>query len=292
MLTLLMYVVFVGLVAAALFFVASAIFGRGEELGPLPEGTTATVLPAEGITGADVRALRFQQVVRGYKAAEVDWALARLAARIDELQIELAQARAVPGPRPATAPESRPFAATTDSAPALGKDDPAGYIGTTGPAPSFPEPHSGHHATGAENGSATSTGYRYPTAWSATGEPELASHDDRSTPAPGDRDDTGTGRFPAQATTGRSPSQTPSGRSPSQTPTGHASNPTSTERTRDTTAPDDHGTGWGTPLRRDEPAAPAPQPGTTPSADKWGIPFNLESEPAEGSWPHRTSGPS
>ncbi|WP_280502359.1 DivIVA domain-containing protein [Nocardia farcinica] len=109
MLTLLGYVLIVGVVAGVLFLLASMVFGRGEELGPLPEGTTATVLPIEGITGADVRALRFQQVVRGYKAGEVDWALARLAARIDELQAELAQARATAGipvsgeiPRPRT----------------------------------------------------------------------------------------------------------------------------------------------------------------------------------------------
>ncbi len=93
MLTLLLYVLIVGLVAALLFLVVSALFGRSEELGPLPEGTTATVLPAEGISGADVRALRFQQVVRGYKAGEVDWALTRLAARIDELETQLAHAR-------------------------------------------------------------------------------------------------------------------------------------------------------------------------------------------------------
>ncbi|MCM6775844.1 DivIVA domain-containing protein [Nocardia sp. CDC159] len=109
MLTLLLYVLIVGLVAALLFLVASAVFGRGEELGPLPEGTTATVLPAEGIGGADVRALRFQQVFRGYKAGEVDWALTRLAARIDELEAQLAQARAEQGTpsgngRPAEAP--------------------------------------------------------------------------------------------------------------------------------------------------------------------------------------------
>ncbi|MFC9893907.1 DivIVA domain-containing protein [Nocardia sp. NPDC127579] len=116
MLTLLLYVLIVGLVAAVLFLLASAVFGRGEELGPLPEGTTATVLPAEGITGTDVRALRFQQVVRGYKAGEVDWALARLAARIDELQTELARARGqqpIPGelsPQPgATPPVPVPF---------------------------------------------------------------------------------------------------------------------------------------------------------------------------------------
>ncbi|RDI53039.1 DivIVA domain-containing protein [Nocardia mexicana] len=93
MLTLLLYVLIVGLVAALLFLVASAVFGRGEELGPLPEGTTATVLPATGIHGGDVRSLRFQQVFRGYKTGEVDWALARLAARIDELETQLVQFR-------------------------------------------------------------------------------------------------------------------------------------------------------------------------------------------------------
>lgn len=106
MLTMLLYVLIVGLVAAVLFLLASAVFGRAEELGPLPEGTTATVLPVEGITGADVRALRFQQVVRGYKAGEVDWALARLAARIDELQHQLAEAQAARWQTP-IAPESK-----------------------------------------------------------------------------------------------------------------------------------------------------------------------------------------
>jgi DivIVA domain-containing protein len=101
MLTMLLYVLIVGLVTALLFLAASAVFGRGEELGPLPEGTTETVLPAENISGADVRELRFQQVARGYKAGEVDWALARLAARIDELEGQLARARgesSQPGP--------------------------------------------------------------------------------------------------------------------------------------------------------------------------------------------------
>ncbi|MGW4353802.1 DivIVA domain-containing protein [Nocardia sp. NPDC004582] len=103
MLTMLLYVLIVGLVAALLFLVASAIFGRSEELGPLPEGTTVTVLPVAGISGTDVRALRFQQVFRGYKAGEVDWALTRLAARIDELEGQLARATA-----PAATPEETP----------------------------------------------------------------------------------------------------------------------------------------------------------------------------------------
>ncbi|MEV6095692.1 DivIVA domain-containing protein [Nocardia sp. NPDC051981] len=107
MLTMLLYVLIVGLVAALLFLVASAIFGRSEELGPLPEGTTVTVLPAAGISGCDVRALRFQQVFRGYKAGEVDWALTRLAARIDELEGELARAT---GAEAAAEPTAEPGA--------------------------------------------------------------------------------------------------------------------------------------------------------------------------------------
>lgn len=97
---MLLYVLIVGLVAALLFLVASAVFGRAEELGPLPEGTTETVLPAHDISGTDVRDLRFQQVFRGYKAGEVDWALARLAARIDELEAQLAQAHGESPQRP------------------------------------------------------------------------------------------------------------------------------------------------------------------------------------------------
>ncbi|MFF0491648.1 DivIVA domain-containing protein [Nocardia sp. NPDC004068] len=121
MLTLLLYVLIVGLVAALLFVVASAVFGRGEELGPLPEGTTATVLPADGITGADVRALRFQQVLRGYKAGEVDWALARLAARIDELEAQLTKVRGLPAEPPAI-PQVQPPAQLVEDTRAESRD--------------------------------------------------------------------------------------------------------------------------------------------------------------------------
>ncbi|WP_338886203.1 DivIVA domain-containing protein [Rhodococcus sovatensis] len=101
MLTLLMYVVIIAVIAALLFFVASAVFGRGEELEPLPEGTTATVLPAEGVTGDDVRMLKFQQTLRGYDQREVDWALDRLGAEIDLLRSRLT---AVEAPVTAEAP--------------------------------------------------------------------------------------------------------------------------------------------------------------------------------------------
>ncbi len=93
----LLYLVVLVLVAVVLFGVASVIFGRGEQLPPLPRGTTATVLPASGITGADVDDVKFAQTLRGYKTSEVDWVLERLGAELDSLRGELAILRGVHG---------------------------------------------------------------------------------------------------------------------------------------------------------------------------------------------------
>ncbi|OHT81368.1 DivIVA domain-containing protein [Mycobacteroides saopaulense] len=82
-------------VAAVLFVLGSMLFGRGEALPPLPKGTTATVLPAEKVTGTDVDAVKFSLVFRGYRASEVDWVLDRLARQIDELRAELDEAQGV-----------------------------------------------------------------------------------------------------------------------------------------------------------------------------------------------------
>lgn len=91
MLTALLYLVVMVAVAAVVYLFASLVFGRGEELAPLAPGATPTTLPTEGITGADVRELRFQQAVRGYKMSEVDWALRRLAGELDNLRAQLAE---------------------------------------------------------------------------------------------------------------------------------------------------------------------------------------------------------
>lgn len=91
----LLYLVVLVLVGIVLFGIASAIFGRGEQLPPLPRGTTATVLPASGVTGADVEAVQFAQTLRGYKTSEVDWVLDRLGAELDSLRGELAMLRGV-----------------------------------------------------------------------------------------------------------------------------------------------------------------------------------------------------
>ncbi|MGV0811672.1 DivIVA domain-containing protein [Mycolicibacterium boenickei] len=94
---ILLYLVVLVLVATVLFGLGSVIFGRGETLPPLPRGTTATVLPASGVTGADVEALKFAQVVRGYKTSEVDWVLDRLGRELDAVRGELAAVRAAYG---------------------------------------------------------------------------------------------------------------------------------------------------------------------------------------------------
>src|ERR1700722_13296355 len=90
----LLYLVVLVLVAVVLFVAASLLLGRGEQLPPLPRGTTATVLPAYGVTGTDVDAVKFTQVLRGYKTSEVDWVLARLARELEALRGQLAAVHA------------------------------------------------------------------------------------------------------------------------------------------------------------------------------------------------------
>ena len=89
----LLYLVVLILVAVVLFGVGSVLFGRGELLPPLPRATTATVLPASGVTGADVDAVKFTQTLRGYKTSEVDWVLDRLGQELDLLRGQLAAVR-------------------------------------------------------------------------------------------------------------------------------------------------------------------------------------------------------
>ncbi|CAN7567032.1 DivIVA domain-containing protein [Mycolicibacterium frederiksbergense] len=102
---ILMYLVVLILVGTVLFALGSVLFGRGEQLPPLPRATTATVLPASGVTGADVDDVKFTQTLRGYKTSEVDWVLDRLGAELDSLRGELAAVRAAHG---LTGSEDRP----------------------------------------------------------------------------------------------------------------------------------------------------------------------------------------
>lgn len=89
--TVLIYLIVAVVVAAVVFLVASLVFGRGEELAALPPDGTPTWLPDGSIAGDDVRAIRFSQVVRGYRMSEVDWALHRAANELDALRARVTE---------------------------------------------------------------------------------------------------------------------------------------------------------------------------------------------------------
>ncbi|WP_116051525.1 DivIVA domain-containing protein [Amycolatopsis palatopharyngis] len=101
MTTALIYLIVMLLVAAVVFLIAAVVFGRGEELAPLAPGSSPTRLPAEDITGEDVREVKFQLVLRGYKMAEVDWVVARLGLEIDGLRARVAELESGAGEQPA-----------------------------------------------------------------------------------------------------------------------------------------------------------------------------------------------
>jgi DivIVA domain-containing protein len=92
--TALFYLVVMVFVAAVVFLLASVLFGRGEELPPLPPGASPTRLPASEVTSEDLRNVRFQLVLRGYKMSEVDWVLERLGTELDELRGRVADLEA------------------------------------------------------------------------------------------------------------------------------------------------------------------------------------------------------
>src|SRR3982074_152492 len=95
------------LVAAVVFLLASVGFGRGGELAALPPGASPARLPESGVTGDDLRAVRFQLVVRGYKMTEVDWVLQRGGGELDELRARVAELEAVEADADAAEPGAR-----------------------------------------------------------------------------------------------------------------------------------------------------------------------------------------
>ncbi|MFW6775831.1 DivIVA domain-containing protein [Nocardioides sp. CPCC 205120] len=76
--------VFAVLAVAAMAGVAAVAAGHGAPLAPEHGDRPDTGLPAQGpLTADDLRRVRFPVVVRGYRPADVDALLARLAAERD-----------------------------------------------------------------------------------------------------------------------------------------------------------------------------------------------------------------
>ncbi len=109
--TALIYLLVVVVVAAAFFGLAALVFGRGEELPPLPPDATPTRLPSRAISAYHVRALKFPLALRGYRMTEVDWVLDRLAGELERAETErdrlvarIAQLETAAAPEPGAAP--------------------------------------------------------------------------------------------------------------------------------------------------------------------------------------------
>lgn len=108
MTTALIYLAFMVLVAAVVYLVAALVFGRGEQLAPLPPGASPTRLPEADLAGDDLQNVRFQLVLRGYKMSEVDWVLQRAAGELDRLRSRVAELEArVDQSEPADPPAAR-----------------------------------------------------------------------------------------------------------------------------------------------------------------------------------------
>lgn len=96
-------VVGVLLVLAVVAVAVAVAMGRGDRLGPATVDRSPAGLPAGPIGPADVADVRFNLALRGYRMAEVDAVLDRLAAELAERDarlVELRGLRAAEPPQP------------------------------------------------------------------------------------------------------------------------------------------------------------------------------------------------
>lgn len=89
MIVVLEYLVIAAVIGLVVFFLAVLVFGRGEQMAPLPARTSPSELPDGAVTGNDLRAVRFAVGLRGYRMGDVDWTLDRTAEELDRLRAEV-----------------------------------------------------------------------------------------------------------------------------------------------------------------------------------------------------------
>ncbi len=98
------------LVVLALGGVAVVASGRGQPMGPSYDDAPDSLVPSDGpVTADDLRRIRFPLAVRGYRMAEVDALLERLAEEREEADRRLAD-DVVPLPGPETGDDTDPSA--------------------------------------------------------------------------------------------------------------------------------------------------------------------------------------
>ncbi|MCL9758342.1 DivIVA domain-containing protein [Frankia sp. AiPa1] len=108
------------IVVAVVFTVAALAVGRFERMRPAPPDSSSVGLPTGEVTAGDVTRTRFAMALRGYRMAEVDAVLLRLAdelawrddelARRDEELVRLASFARIGATRDAQDPPEPPDA--------------------------------------------------------------------------------------------------------------------------------------------------------------------------------------
>lgn len=131
MITVLQYLVIAAAIGLVVFLVAVLVFGRGEQMAPLPARTSPAELPESGVGPDNIRMLRFAVAVRGYRMSDVDWSLEKVADEVQALRAEVSRLGGDPDRLPAVGQELV-SAAVFDTAAAEGDessdhlDDPDG----------------------------------------------------------------------------------------------------------------------------------------------------------------------
>ena len=110
MLTLLGYALLAIVLAGVLFLLASYFLPAGEQIAPVIRDEPLWELPAEReLTATDVATVKLPVALRGYRFAETDLLLDRLADELRTRDEELARLRSTrPTPGPAAAVEPDP----------------------------------------------------------------------------------------------------------------------------------------------------------------------------------------
>ena len=118
MTTVLQYLVIAAVIGLVVFGLAVVVFGRGEQLAPLSPRSSPTELPDRGMSGPDIRKLRFAMALRGYRMSDVDWALERMAGEVDRLRAAVTDLGGDPDPAVAPVPVDDPELASVMPSPA------------------------------------------------------------------------------------------------------------------------------------------------------------------------------
>ncbi|MBN9618232.1 MAG: DivIVA domain-containing protein [Actinobacteria bacterium] len=108
MLHLLLYGLLAVVIAVGLFLLAARFLPAGEQIAPPVRDEPPWAVP-DTLTGADIDAVRLPVALRGYRFAETDLLLDRLAEELRARDAEIVRLRQGGGPRPSYPPRPAPM---------------------------------------------------------------------------------------------------------------------------------------------------------------------------------------